>query len=143
VATFFQIAEFKHPFCKNFYLPAFSSFPLVLIGQSAVTKFGESSMVSLALDFLLRIASISQSVNFHLLRAFDFSLFSILNTYSARIHALEAGFQSNLSKTFTTNSLDLKVRTKYVAGTTIFYSLGFDHLAFKDMISASSASDSL
>lgn len=44
--AFFQIAEFKHPFCKNFYLPSFGTFPLILIGQSVINKFGESTIVS-------------------------------------------------------------------------------------------------
>ena len=135
-ATLFQIAEFTHPFCKNFYLPTFSALPLILVGQSALSKLGESITVSATVEFLSRIRKITLNANFFTLCYLEFNSFSILNTYSSRIHALDAGLNTCFSKTFYGNTLNVARGGKYRVGTLIFYSLGFDHISFKDTLNA-------
>lgn len=135
-AALFQIAEFTHPFCKNFYLPTFSSLPLILVGQAAVSKLGESITVSATVEFISRIRKIASNANFFTLSHLEFNSFSVLNTYSSRIHALDAGLNTSFSKTFYGNTLNAARGSKYRTGTLIFYSLGFDHISFKDMVNA-------
>lgn len=128
--SFFQLVEFKHPFCKNFYLTHFGTFPFILLGQSLITKFGESAVVSAVLDFLRQIMS-NTSGAFAFSKFFLFSTFGVLNTYSARIHAAEAGFGSNVSCVQSFRPFDFSTQKKYLNGFALFYSLGFDSIAVR------------
>lgn len=138
VADFFSIAEFKHAFCKNLYLPSFSAFPLLLVGQSALVKLGETSAVSAILDFLARVSSTSQLPNFASTRFFEFSSFGILNAYSSRLHLADSGFGCEVSKfehfglARTTLACPLEPRQR----SSIFYSLGFDAGAMKGLLAS-------
>lgn len=135
VADFFRVAEFKHPFCKNFYLPSFGAFPLLLVGQSAFAKLGETSVISAILDFLARINSTSQLPNLANTRFFEFSSFGVLNAYSPRLHLADSGFGCEIAK-FEHFGLACTAlaRPSETQRSSIFYSLGFDAGAMKDLL---------
>lgn len=137
VADFFSVAEFKHAFCKNFYLPSFGAFPLLLVGQSALAKLGETSAISAILDFLAHVSSTSQLSIFASARFFEFSSFGVLNSYSSRLHLADSGFGGEITK-FEQFGL---ARTTLACPSepqrnSIFYSLGFDAEAMKGLLTS-------
>lgn len=59
LTCFFEIMEFKHDFCKNFYVSSFFQVPFFLIGQSTVSLFKEVLIVEGLLNFLAVLSGVS------------------------------------------------------------------------------------
>jgi len=120
--SFFDITEFKHPFCKNFYLPLFSYRPFILLGYAALISFGGVSLYNAVTDFISRLMYLVRALSFWIFARSEFCFFGILNTYSTRIHTCEVGFQPgklNFSSLITPPDF----KHKYAV---IVYSIGFD-----------------
>lgn len=97
--SFLKICEFRHPFCKNFYLPVFSSAPLFIVGPAAVFREDAFTLLSSLVAFCYRIFYVLNGFSRFFLTFFskkaNFSLYryiGVLHLYSGYIHAMEVGF---------------------------------------------------
>lgn len=130
--SFFSIMEFKHEFCKNFYIPTFYGFPFILIGHAAVSSFCEQFFVGSILNFLDLLGRLIPMISFNSFESFSF--FGFLHNYSGRIHTHDVGFCPNTS--FVTGKESY--RSADCASTighksTILYSLGFDSFGLQEL----------
>ena len=130
--SFFNIMEFKHEFCKNFYIPAFYGFPFILIGHTAVSSFCEQFFVGSILNFLGLLGRLIPMISLNSFESFSF--FGFLHNYSGRIHTHDAGFCQNMS--FVTGkeiyrSADCASAIGHRSA--ILYSLGFDSFGLQEL----------
>lgn len=125
--TFFDVCEFRHIFCKNFYVFKFLVNPFILVGQSLMLKFYSSRGLSEALlGFTKRLAGLQK---FNLIRKVlvsEFLMFGFLNTYSGRLHALDIGVGFGILNFFSVNPLNAGSFSRYFSGSSVFYSIGHD-----------------
>lgn len=125
IRTFFEICEFKHNFCKNFYLPNFILKPFVIVGQSASDKFTGGGLSSALLNFAGRVISLRKFFSLSRFSISEFLMFGFVSNYSGRLHILDGGFASILKFTRIT-SLNVALFSKYFSGSSVLYSLGND-----------------
>lgn len=125
--TFFDVCEFRHIFCKNFYIFKFLINPFILIGQSLMFKLYSSRGLSEALlGFTKRLVGLQK---FSLIRKFlvsEFLMFGFLSTYSGRLHALDVGVGRGILNFFSVNPLNIRRFSHYFSGASVFYSIGHD-----------------
>jgi len=125
--TFFDVCEFRHLFCKNFYLFKFLINPFILIGQSMMLKFYSSrGLMEALLGFTNRLVGLQK---FNLTRKFlvsEFLMFGFLSTYSGRLHALDMGVARGILNFFSVNPLNVCRFNRYFLGSSVFYSIGHD-----------------
>jgi len=124
--TFFEICEFKHLFCKNFYLSKFLLNPFILVGQSIINCCGGSLLVSALLGFTGRLITLRQYSIYNTLMLSEFLLFGFVSTYSGRLHALDAGFSKSILNFTSLTALNSLYFRNYFNGTSLFYSVGHD-----------------
>lgn len=125
--TFFDICEFKHVFCKNFYLFKFLIKPFILLGQAATSKLGGLGVTTALLSFLVRLTGLQRFLLIRRAKCSEFLMFGFLSTYSGRIHAFDLGLNRGILNF--TNSSVLPIVEKfnnYVFGDAMFYSVGYD-----------------
>ena len=132
VSTFFLLCEFKHVFCKNFYVPSFGYKPFILVGGSILFSYGTSFCYGL-LAFIKRIVRVSAVSTKTKLNLFaDFCYFGFLHQYSAAIHFLSLGGAFNSLS----GALNIATATRYKINepflkTKLVYSVGADRFLAK------------
>lgn len=123
---FYRICEFKHIFCKNFYVNSFSFKPLLLLGGSVTYLVDSVTVIAASINFLRRFSKICFPLNFDLLKLIqprnEFTYFGVLSQFSSQIHSLDVGLVSSPVKL---NSV-LDYALGYNLGATFIYSVGFE-----------------
>lgn len=77
--TFFDICEFKHYFCKNFYSKTFATAPLFLIGANLLSSASGFFVVGALFTFLRRLVNVAPLSSFVMTH---FGRFNVLGLYS-------------------------------------------------------------
>lgn len=143
--TFFDICEFKHPFCKNFYLEGFLSYPMILIGSAICSRVNANSFVSASISFcygLLYLSSgldklNSMSFNLSTISPFVFKFFGFLHLYSGAINSLDLAYIPGVldfdSSSFVFKNLYNKINS-------LTYAIGCDNSFFTQYYSNFSSS---
>lgn len=125
--TFFDVCEFRHIFCKNFYLFKFLINPFILIGQSLMLKFYNSrGLVEALLGFTNRLLGLQKFSLVRKLFGSELLMFGFLSTYSGRIHALDVGVGRGILNFLSVSSLNANSFNNYFLGSSVFYSIGHD-----------------
>ena len=105
ILDFIAICEFKHPFCKNFYVPSFGYRPLIL--AASYLTYGKysflfSSVLIAFINRLLKICNkfslITKWINFDSL-----SYFGFIYQYSGPLAAIDSGLASQFPRTLNFN----------------------------------------
>jgi len=125
--SFFDICEFKNPFCKNFYINNFYYQPFILIGEMFVNLCGINTAMSAVSLFLNRLKRLSSRFAVAEDSKLDFMNFGFLNLYSSRIHTCDVGFLPGPLFFEYARSAQLAVSKD----TAIVYSIGADELFLK------------
>ena len=123
LTTFLEICEFKHVFCKNFYLADFRLKPFILLGSAFCalrnSTFGGFSVI----NFVRRLFRGSAYTRFQLPESGEFNFFGFVPQYSAQIHALDVGLTYGIQKFKNFSSL---ISEPSHGSTNVFYSVGFE-----------------
>lgn len=83
IRAFFDVCEFKHPFCKNFYKKSFAFRPFFLIGAQLFNSSIGSLLILATLTLVSRIRlRILNFYSFSLSNLNEFASFSVLGLYS-------------------------------------------------------------
>jgi len=130
--TFFDIMEFKHEFCKNFYITAFYQIPFILIGRAALNSSCEQFFVDSVLNFLGLLGRLTPIVSIN--KALEFTFFGFLHSYSGRIHTQEVGFSSSLRPVFSKNTCPANSEQPAASQSSILYALGFDSIGLQELL---------
>lgn len=83
IRTFFEICEFKHLFCKRFYIKTFTVSPLFFISGSVLNSIGGGISLIAVFSLLKRLTTFSMSMSRDIFGiTSEFSFFNILGLYS-------------------------------------------------------------
>lgn len=134
ISTFLSICEFKHSFCKNFYIPKISFLPFILVGQSALMQRSAQALSSALLNFSKRLQNIRQLGALNLTNTPLLLPFGFVFPYSGNLHALDVGFNGSILNFASVTLLNSANLVKYSIGELLAYSVGYDsdaiHLKF-------------
>jgi NADH dehydrogenase/NADH:ubiquinone oxidoreductase subunit G len=126
ISSFFEICEFKHPFCKNFYLSSFAYRPFILVGQSVFLNGGGFRFANFLFAFLGRLAHIlDYSAALPSDCPLTYSGFGFLPLHSGRIHAFEIGL---LPSILNLQLGGLNFSKLQISANVLTYSVGVDSL---------------
>lgn len=134
IMCFFQIMEFKHNLCKNFYIGSFASLPLVLVGQTMLTKFGDLLLTTVVMEFLARLFFATNLLVFDFSKLLNFNAFGVISTYSSWLHASDSGLYSGVRVRTNLNLLNTLIQPKYWGAGAVFYSLSADFAGLSDVL---------
>lgn len=136
LGTFVSICEFKHIFCKNFYVKTFLTQPLILLSGALLNRFDSFSILNAAFSMIRRLVMFSSNYIVGFSReivAVKSSLSFLASNYinivsqsSSQIHRHEVGFNCGILN-FTLSLCDGFVLDK--RNTTlpsIYYAIGVD-----------------
>ena len=120
--SFYSICEFRHIFCKNFYVPSFGYKPFIVASSALLFSRGGSVFCYALVEFVRRLSRICLiSLKTKLQTPSEFSMFGFLHQYSTPIHLLSVGFCSRILKH------DAYVFANGLSAKKMFlYSLGFE-----------------
>lgn len=121
--TFYKVCEFKHPFCKNFYLTEFSYRPFIIVGGSVSAQYNANNFNFTVVNFAQRLARINSYRTYTALLYDATSSFGFVHQYSAHLHTLEVGLTLGVMK-FDAVSLSFCKLATTASKIKIFYSLG-------------------
>lgn len=106
LSVFFNICEFKHVFCKNFYVSKFLVSPFILVSREVFKNYKIFEVLFFALcDFAERLYYLNfskvgylhefSSIGLSGMTAF-FSYFSVLSLYANHLHISDVGLSSSI-----------------------------------------------
>lgn len=121
--SFYEMCEFKHSFCKNFYLTRFSYRPFLLSGLLPVGAAGAVNFTQAIVDFVRRVLRIKVFNFYSALHLNEFNFFGFVFQYSSQIHALDVGLHLSISKLNATSGV-WGVFSNFQK-TVLLYSIGF------------------
>lgn len=126
--TFFYIAEFKHPFCKNFYLANFAYRPFLLSALLPVNQCGIFNFSYVVVDFIRRLLRVRVFNFFSSMQLAEFNFFGFVLQYSAHIHFFDGGVDNGVLKFKTFGTLPMT--SSGLLNCNIAYSVGFTEKLF-------------
>lgn len=128
--SFYNICEFKHIFCKNFYLNAFTYRPFLLVAPLALSQIGLADITFVAVDFMRRLLRV-RPVNFsNIFQTSEFNFIGFVFQYSAQLQAVDLGLANGIVKLNTCDNRKLLGLSS--THTRVIYSMGLaDNLVLR------------
>lgn len=136
IKAFFDICEFKHAFCKNFYIASFSYKPFILVSGSLLfSKSGLTFSYGLV-EFVKRLARVCLfGVQNKTLLAHEFCYFGFLHQYSTALNLLSAGVLTkpffNKQASFIHEDTNRSLFKFFSKKSTFIYLIGCDTFSLK------------